>query len=67
MQGRNPGCGLSRSGDVILRAIHASQAGLTSANFRRGETPMRGKQIAITALVALVVVVGFNAYQAKKS
>jgi hypothetical protein len=29
--------------------------------------PMRGKQIAITAVIALVVVVGFNAYQAKKS
>lgn len=28
---------------------------------------MRGKQIAITALVALVVVVGFNTYQAKKA
>lgn len=27
---------------------------------------MRGKQLAITALVALVVVVGFNTYQAKK-
>lgn len=28
---------------------------------------MRGKQIAITAVIALVVVVGFNTYQAKKS
>lgn len=28
---------------------------------------MRGKQIGITALIALVVVVGFNAYQAKKA
>lgn len=28
---------------------------------------MRGKQIAITAVIALVVVVGFNAYQAKKA
>lgn len=27
---------------------------------------MRGKQIAITAVIALVVVVGFNTYQAKK-
>jgi predicted negative regulator of RcsB-dependent stress response len=27
---------------------------------------MRGKQIAITALIALVVVVGFQTYQAKK-
>lgn len=27
---------------------------------------MRGKQLAITALVALVVVVGFHTYQAKK-
>lgn len=28
---------------------------------------MRGKQIAMTAIIALVVVVGFNAYQAKKA
>jgi predicted negative regulator of RcsB-dependent stress response len=28
---------------------------------------MRGKQIAITAVIALVVVVGFNTYQAKKA
>lgn len=28
---------------------------------------MRGKQIAITAVIALVVVVGFHSYQAKKS
>jgi hypothetical protein len=28
--------------------------------------PMRGKQIALTAVIALVVVVGFNAYQARK-
>lgn len=28
---------------------------------------MRGKQIAMTAVIALVVVVGFNAYQAKKA
>jgi len=27
---------------------------------------MRGKQIALTAVIALVVVVGFNAYQARK-
>lgn len=58
---RNPGCGLSRSGDAILRAIHASHIHPTRGN------PMRGKQIAITAVIALVVVVGFNAYQAKKS
>lgn len=28
---------------------------------------MRGKQMALTALIALVVVVGFNTYQAKKA
>lgn len=28
---------------------------------------MRGKQIAITAVIALVVVVGFQTYQAKKN
>lgn len=27
---------------------------------------MRGKQILITAVISLVVVVGFNTYQAKK-
>jgi predicted negative regulator of RcsB-dependent stress response len=31
----------------------------------RGDN-VRGKQIAITAVIALVVVVGFNTYQAKK-
>lgn len=43
-----------------MRAISA----LVNAVSR--ENTMRGKQIAITALVALVVVVGFNTYQAKK-
>jgi hypothetical protein len=52
---------LSRSGDANIRAIHASTSTPTRGN------PMRGKQIAITAVIALVVVVGFNAYQAKKS
>lgn len=31
------------------------------------EITMRGKQIAITAVIALVVVVGFQTYQAKKN
>lgn len=30
------------------------------------EAPMRAKQVAITAAIALAVVVGFNAYMAKK-
>lgn len=62
----NSGCGLSRSGDVILRAIHAISSGHCPATTRSRGNPMRGKQIALTALVALVVVVGFNAYQARK-
>ena len=31
------------------------------------EMLMRGKQVLITAAIALVVVVGFNTYQAKRA
>jgi hypothetical protein len=57
---------MSRSGDGAPGGTH-SVVGSSRDPYPPEEVPMRGKQIAITAAIALVVVLGVKTYEAKKS